>query len=42
MLAEFYIQIGFFKRAEGELKRLLAIHPTNGEARILLDTLTKK
>jgi DnaJ domain/Domain of unknown function (DUF4388) len=42
MLAEFYIQIELFKRAEGELKRLLAIFPTNGEARILLDTLTKK
>lgn len=42
MMAEFYIQIELFKRAEGELKRLLAIHPTNGEARLLLDTLPKK
>lgn len=42
MLAEFYIQIELYKRAEGELKRLLAIHPTNGEARLLLDTLAKK
>ena len=42
MLAEFYIQVELFKRAEGELKRLLAIHPTNGEAQILLDTLPKK
>ena len=42
MMAEFYIQIEFFKRAEGELNRLLAIFPNNGEAQAILDTLRKK
>ncbi len=41
MLAEFFIQIGFIKRAEGELNRLLAIFPSNKEARVLLDSLAK-
>lgn len=42
MLAEFFLQFGLVKRAEGELNRLLAIHPNNYEARTLLDSLTKK
>jgi curved DNA-binding protein CbpA len=42
MLAEFFIQVGLSKRAEGELNRLLAIFPNNREANILLDTLRKK
>lgn len=42
MLAEFFIQVGLVKRAEGELKRLLAIFPSNREARTLLDSLLKK
>lgn len=41
MLAEFFIQIGFPKRAEGELNRLLAIFPSNREAQALLDSLAK-
>jgi curved DNA-binding protein CbpA len=39
MLAEFFIQNNLFKRAEGELNRLLAISPGNREARALLDSL---
>ena len=39
MLAEFFIQYNLFKRAEGELNRLLAIFPDNKEARALLDSL---
>lgn len=42
MIAEFYIQFELFKRAEGELQRLLAIHPDNKEALVLLDSLPKK
>lgn len=42
MLADFFIQIGLSKRAEGELNRLLAIFPDNREAKILLDSLQKK
>ena len=42
MLAEFYSEIGLLKRAEGELKRLLAIFPDNVEARRLLDSLPQK
>jgi curved DNA-binding protein CbpA len=42
MLAEFFTQVGLFKRAEGELNRLLAIFPSNREARTLLDSLQKK
>ncbi len=41
MLAEFFIQVGFPKRAEGELNRLLAIFPNNKEAQIMLDNLAK-
>ena len=41
MLAEFFIQIGFIKRAEGELNRLLAIFPNNKEAQLLLDNLAR-
>ncbi len=41
LLAEFFIQIGFPKRAEGELNRLLTIFPNNKEARGLLDILAK-
>lgn len=40
--AEFYIQYGLFKRAEGELQRLLSISPNNAEALTLLDSLPKK
>jgi DnaJ-domain-containing protein 1 len=42
MLAEFFVQNGLSKRAEGELNRLLAAFPDNRDARILLDTLRKK
>lgn len=42
MLAEFFIQIGLSKRAEGVLNRLRAISPNHEEARILLDTLRIK
>ena len=42
MLAEFYVQFNLLKRAEGELNRLLTIHPNNAEARRLLDSLPKK
>ena len=40
--AEFFIHHGFLKRAEGELKRLLAIAPDNREAQTLLDSLQNK
>ena len=39
MLAEFFISVNLLKRAEGELTRLLALFPTNREARDLLATL---
>jgi len=39
MLAEFFIDLGLKKRAEGELKRLLAIFPSNREALDLLHSL---
>lgn len=39
LLAEFFIQMKLTKRAEGELNRLLAIFPSNREARELLATL---
>lgn len=39
ILAEFFIQYGLVKRAEGELKRLLAFAPDNREALALLDSL---
>jgi hypothetical protein len=42
MLAEFFISFNLLKRAEGELNRLLAIHPNNIEAQTLLDSLQKK
>lgn len=42
ILAEFYIQFELFKRAEGELQRLLAIQPNHLEALALLDSLSKK
>lgn len=42
MLAEFFVQVGLLKRAEGELRRLLAIFPSNREAQTLLDSLLKK
>ncbi len=42
MLAEFFIEIGLVKRAEGELNRLLAMAPSNYEARMLLDRLKRK
>ncbi len=41
MLAEFFIQVNLPKRAEGELKRLLDVFPSNREARELLDGLQK-
>jgi len=39
LLAEFFIQFNLRKRAEGELTRLLAVFPSNREARELLDSL---
>ncbi len=42
MLAEFFVGVGLVKRAEGELNRLLTIHPNNHDARILLDSLKQK
>ncbi len=42
ILAEFFIQYNLLKRAEGELKRLLAIAPDNLEAQSLLDSLQSK
>lgn len=39
MLAEFFIQVNLLKRAEGELNRLLAIFPSNAEAKSLLERL---
>lgn len=42
MLAEFFIQMNLPKRAEGELRRLLAIFPSNTEAEQLLDSLAKR
>ena len=41
LLAEFFIQVNLLKRAEGELKRLLDVFPSNREARELLDGLKK-
>lgn len=42
MSAEFYIQYELFKRAEGELKRLLSISPNHPEALRLLENLSSK
>lgn len=39
LLAEFFIQFNLLKRAEGELTRLLAVFPSNREARELLESL---
>jgi curved DNA-binding protein CbpA len=39
LLAEFFVQVGLMKRAEGELNRLLAIFPGNREAREMLDEI---
>lgn len=41
LLAEFFIAQNLHKRAEGELNRLLAIFPSNGEAREMLSRLGK-
>lgn len=41
LLAEFFIQHNLLKRAEGELKRLLDIFPSNREALNLLEKLKK-
>ena len=41
LLAEFFIQHNLLKRAEGELKRLLAVFPSNREAQDLLASLKK-
>ncbi len=41
ILAEFFVQVGFQKRAEGELNRLLAIFPNNKEALNMLNSLIK-
>jgi curved DNA-binding protein CbpA len=42
ILAEFFVENKLLKRAEGELKRLLAIAPDNIEAQRLLDSLPGK
>lgn len=42
VLAEFFIQMGMLRRADGELTRLLSIFPSNLEAKTLLDSLRKK
>ena len=42
MLAELFVKIGFSKRAEGELRRILEKSPNNREARSLLDSLHNK
>jgi len=42
MLAEFFLQVGLRKRAEGELNRLLTIFPDHREAKMLLDSLSEK
>ncbi|HEX9962984.1 MAG TPA: DnaJ domain-containing protein, partial [Pyrinomonadaceae bacterium] len=42
MLAEFYLEVGLYRRAEGELQRLLTMFPNNKEAQDLLDSLPKK
>lgn len=39
MLSHFFIKVKLLKRAEGELTRLLALHPNNREARDLLDSI---
>ncbi|HNU07620.1 MAG TPA: DnaJ domain-containing protein, partial [Pyrinomonadaceae bacterium] len=42
LLVEFFIDYNLFKRAEGELNRLLEIAPDNYEARAMLDSLLQK
>ncbi|HEX8652411.1 MAG TPA: DUF4388 domain-containing protein [Pyrinomonadaceae bacterium] len=42
MLAEFYRDLGFQRRAQGELERALAIDPRNVAARQMLDKLNQK
>ena len=42
MLVEFYIDVNMPKRAEGELKRILAKEPGNEEAKDLLEGLSNK
>lgn len=42
MLAKFFSQMRLFKRAEGELKRLLTVFPGNAEAKKMLDELKKE
>jgi curved DNA-binding protein CbpA len=42
MLIEFYIDVNLHKRAEGELRKLLAKEPNNEEAKILLGSLNLK
>lgn len=39
MLSHFFIKVRLLKRAEGELTRLLALHPNHREAREMLDSL---
>jgi predicted Zn-dependent protease len=41
ILAEFFVQFNLRKRAEGELKRLLAILPSNEDAKAMLAKLQK-
>jgi curved DNA-binding protein CbpA len=42
MLAEFYAEIGLIKRAEGELKRLLALFPNDSAAKNMLADLRSR
>ena len=42
LLAEFFAELGQFKRAEGELNRLLAVIPNHPEAVRMLDSLQRK
>ena len=42
LLAEFFIQFNLMKRAEGELKRLLSVFPSNREAQELLASVQAK
>lgn len=42
MLAEFFVEVGLIKRAEGELNRLLTTFPRHAEAKTLLDSLRRK
>lgn len=42
LLVEFFMDYSLFKRAEGELNRLLEIAPDNYEARAMLDSLLQK